>query len=289
VKVSEALIFLHIPKTAGTTLNRIIEWQYNPLSIFTIDPYGIRATAERFKTLSEARRRRLKVVRGHLFYGIHEFLLQGASYITMLREPVARLVSTYRFILRRPLHPLHRRFKVERLGVEDLIRLTPNRQNLQCRFIAGVGRIEDVDVLTKPAEAAPRGICDERLLEIAKENLMRSFRVVGLTERFEESLLLMTTALGWKISFYENRKVSKIRSPVEPRLVELIREHNRLDIELYNFATKLFEENLRKNEESVREVLATLRSVPKPGPFKTFCFSAVGMGRFLTSKAASMI
>ena len=289
MKLPGALIFLHIPKTAGTTLNRIIEWQYNPLSIFTIDPYGIRATAERFKTLSEARRRRLKVVRGHLFYGIHEFLLQGASYITMLREPVARLVSTYRFILRRPLHPLHRRFKVERLGVEDLIRLTPNRQNLQCRFIAGVGRIEDVDVLTKPAEATPRGICDERLLEIAKENLMRSFRVVGLTERFEESLLLMTTALGWKISFYENRKVSKIRSPVEPRLVELIREHNRLDIELYNFATKLFEENLRKNEESVREVLATLRSVPKPGPFKTFCFSAVGMGRFLTSKAASMI
>jgi len=289
VKIPEALIFLHIPKTAGTTLNRIIEWQYNPLSIFTIDPYGIRATAERFKTLSEERRRRLRVVRGHLFYGIHEFLLQGASYITMLREPVARLVSTYRFILRRPLHPLHRRFKVERLGVEDLIRLTPNRQNLQCRFIAGVGRIEDVDVLTKPAEAAPRGICDERLLEIAKENLMRSFRVVGLTERFEESLLLMTTALGWKISFYENRKVSKIRSPVEPRLVELIREHNRLDIELYNFATKLFEENLRKNEESVREALATLRSVPKPGPFKTFCFSAVGMGRFLTSKAASMI
>ena len=289
MKLPEALIFLHIPKTAGTTLNRIIEWQYNPLSIFTIDPYGIRATAKRFKTLSEARRRRLKVVRGHLFYGIHEFLLQGASYITMLREPVARLVSTYRFILRRPLHPLHRRFKVERLGVEDLIRLTPNRQNLQCRFIAGVGRIEDVDMLTKPAEATPRGICDERLLEIAKENLMRSFRVVGLTERFEESLLLMTTALGWKISFYENRKVSKIRSPVEPRLVELIREHNRLDIELYNFATKLFEENLRKNEESVREALATLRSVPKPGPFKTFCFSAVGMGRFLTSKAASMI
>ena len=33
----QALIFLHIPKTAGTTLNRIIEWQYSPLSIFTLD------------------------------------------------------------------------------------------------------------------------------------------------------------------------------------------------------------------------------------------------------------
>jgi hypothetical protein len=34
----EALIFLHIPKTAGTTLSRIIEGQYNPVSVFTTDP-----------------------------------------------------------------------------------------------------------------------------------------------------------------------------------------------------------------------------------------------------------
>jgi hypothetical protein len=44
----------------------------------------------------------------------------------MLRDPVARLLSTYYFILRGPLHPLHRTFKTERLGLEDLIRLTPN-------------------------------------------------------------------------------------------------------------------------------------------------------------------
>jgi Sulfotransferase family len=103
----EALVFLHIPKTGGTTLNRIIEWQYSPLSIFTIDPYGIRATSERFKTFSEERRRRLRVVRGHLYYGIHEFLPQGRTYITMVREPVARVLSQYYFMLRRPLDPLH--------------------------------------------------------------------------------------------------------------------------------------------------------------------------------------
>ena len=45
----KAVIFLHIPKTAGTTLNRIIEWQYNPLAIFTMDPYRIRATPERLQ------------------------------------------------------------------------------------------------------------------------------------------------------------------------------------------------------------------------------------------------
>src|SRR4029077_12394403 len=130
----QALIFLHIPKTAGTTLNRIIEWQYSPLSIFTIDPYGIRATSERLKTFSEQRRRRLRMVRGHIFYGIHEFLPQGATYITMLRDPVARTLSTYYFILRRPLNPLHRKVKRERLGIEDCVRLFPQRHNLQCRL-----------------------------------------------------------------------------------------------------------------------------------------------------------
>ncbi len=121
----EALIFLHIPKTAGTTLNRIIEWQYSPLAIFTMDPYRIRATAERLKRLPEGHRRRLRVVRGHLFYGIHEFPPQGATYITMLREPVARVLSACYFILRRPLHPLHRKLKRERLGVEDCLPTIP--------------------------------------------------------------------------------------------------------------------------------------------------------------------
>ena len=120
----ECLLLLHS--------NRIIEWQYSPFAIFTMDPYRIRATAERLKRLPEGRRRRLLVVRGHLFYGIHEFLPQGATYITMLREPVVRLLSSYYFILRRPLHPMHRKLKKERLGVEDYIRLTPHRQNLQC-------------------------------------------------------------------------------------------------------------------------------------------------------------
>src|SRR6266481_2545099 len=158
----EALVFLHIPKTAGTTLNRIIEWQYNPLSIFTVDPHRIRATVQRFRTLSEDRRRRLRVVRGHLFYGIHEYLPQGATYITMLREPVARFLSSYYFILRRPLHPLHRKLKRDRLGVEDYLRLVPHRHNFQCRLIAGV---------------KDKVVNDEQLLEMAKEHLVKSFSV----------------------------------------------------------------------------------------------------------------
>lgn len=270
----EALIFLHIPKTAGTTLNRIIEWQYNPLSIFTVDPHRIRATIARFKTFPEQRRRRYRVVRGHLLFGIHEFLPQGATYITFLREPTARLLSSYHFILRRPLHPLHRKLKNERLALEDLIRLTPNRQNLQCRFISGIGTSEE---------------CDERTLELAKENLSRSFRVVGLAERFRESLLLMMASFGWKVPFYENRKVAKNHPPTHQNVMSAIREHNRFDLELYDFATTLFEENLRKNADIVSRGLASLDSREEPGSLEKVWHSTEGAGRFLLSKAASAL
>ena len=271
----KALIFLHIPKTAGTTLNRIIEWQYSPFEIFTMDPYRIRATPERFKSLPEGRRRRLRVVRGHMFYGIHECLPQGGTYFTMLRDPVARALSAYYFILRRPLNPLHRKVKKERLSIEDCIRLFPQRHNLQCRLIAGV------------KDACSRG--DERLLDMAKEHLTKSFSAVGICERFEESLMLMATTFDWEIPFYRNCKVSKTRPQTNPGTVEMIRDHNRLDVELYEFGRSLFEESLQKKEEAVREGLAALRVLPTPGAVQGFCNSALGAGRFVVNKIASAV
>ena len=268
----KALVFLHIPKTAGTTLNRIIEWQYNPLSIFTMDPYRIRATVDRLKTLSEERRRRLKVVRGHLYYGVHEFLPQGATYITMLREPVARFLSSFYFIQRRPLHPMHRKVKTERVGVEDFIRLTPHRQNLQCGLIAGL---------------RTDGKCDDRILDKAKENLAKSFSVVGICERFEESLVLIAKTFDWEIPFYENRKVSQTRPQVEPSAMEMIREHNRYDLELYAYGKSLFQDMVNRREAEVREGLLHLKSIPKPGPLQNAYQSSVAAGRFLISKIAS--
>src|SRR5882724_1927478 len=34
----EALIFLHVPKSAGTTVNRLIEGEYPLFQIFSVDP-----------------------------------------------------------------------------------------------------------------------------------------------------------------------------------------------------------------------------------------------------------
>jgi hypothetical protein len=130
---------------------------------------------------------------------------------------------------------------------------------------------------------------DQRVLDIAKENIMKSFSVVGLCERFEESLMLMANAFGWEIPYYENRKVSKVRPTLEPGVVNMIQEHNRLDMELYEFARKRFEDTLHKKEDVLRQALAALDSIPKPGPVQRFCYSTVGASRFLASKITSAL
>jgi Sulfotransferase family len=269
-----ALIFLHIPKTAGTTLNRIIEWQYDPRLIYTVDPYQIRATASRLKTLPEARRRRLRVVRGHLLYGIHDCLPQGGTYITMLRDPVKRVLSSYQFILRRPLHPLHRKLKGKEVGVEEFLELTANRQNLQTKMLAGMPYV---------------GPCDEQTLAAAKEHVKSDFRVVGISERFEESLLLIAASFGWQIPYYENRKVSKNRPAVDPATIDLIRRYNPYDLDLYEFGQRRLAEDLAKNVDAIAETTAALRAARKPGRLESLLHTSVGSGRFLVSKVTSVL
>jgi hypothetical protein len=76
---------------------------------------------------------------------------------------------------------------------------------------------------------------------------------------------------------------------VEPKLADLVREHNRLDDELYEFGKKLFEQNLRKKEDAVREGLTNLRAIPSPGILIDSCQSSMCAARFLLNKIVSAI
>jgi hypothetical protein len=83
------------------------------------------------------------------------------------------------------------------------------------------------------------------MLEQAKENLMCHFKVIGLTERFDESMMLLRKDFPWVgWPFYSAANVTKkrLRLPEIPsNELDLVREVNRLDSELYDFVHKHFE------------------------------------------------
>jgi hypothetical protein len=155
----------------------------------------------------------------------------------MLRDPVERVISYYYFIKRTETHYLHDYLCEGDVDLESFVENETHVMinNAQTRIVSG-------------AWHRPKfGACGWGLLDEAKRNLRRDFAAVGLTERFDESLLLFAHNFGWRNLFYTRKNVSSRR----PRRVECPRDAisaivsaNRLDLELYDFAKKLFETQL---------------------------------------------
>ena len=116
-------------------------------------------------------------------FGLHARLSRPATYITVLRDPVDRVISAFYFMSNYKLHPNYWKFRREGWQLEDFVRRSP-RENVQSKMMAGANYDEP---------------CTAEILEKAKQNLAKYFSVVGLTERFEESLALMKLRFGWKL------------------------------------------------------------------------------------------
>lgn len=255
----EALIFLHVPKSAGTTLNRLIEWEYPLFEMYSVDPVLFRWARARLWRLPQRRLRKFRVFKGHMAFGLHKRLAQPATYITVMRGAVERVISAYYFMSNYRLHPNYWRFRRKGWTLEDFVQHSP-RENVQTKMIAGA----NYDLP-----------CTEETLAEAKENLCH-FSVIGLTERFEESLALMKLRFGWKLESYCNFNVTPIR-PAKRDLpqatLDLIAEKNRFDIELYDCVAKRFQEAIDRNAAEVSKIVDQLKAARIADPFRRGLFS----------------
>jgi len=150
------------------------------------------------------------------------------------------------------------------------------RENVQTKMIAGADYDEP---------------CTAEILAKAKENL-RYFSVVGLTERFEESLALMKLRFGWKIESYSSFNLTRTRPKkrdLPQSTLDLIAERNRFDIELYECAAKLFEEAIDKNAAEVRRIVGQLEAARIHDPLRERLFSIGAATRKAINRAYSAL
>ena len=238
------LIFLHIGKAAGQTLEAIMRRQYAP--------HEIAAYSGRFGVtphFSEEELGRARVVMGHIPFGIHRAIPRPSNYTTLLREPVPRVISLYRYIVSTPAHHLHT--AVRELDLLSFVTSEIDAMevdNGQTRQLAG------------DMEAVP----DRSSLRAAQTNLRESFATVGVVERFDETVFLMSRRFGWAWPFYRRRNVtshSMPNSPSTPDAVAAIRDRNRLDAELYAVACALLDEEVKRQPLLVRAEIPTFRAV----------------------------
>jgi hypothetical protein len=259
VRTSETtLLFLHIPKAAGTTLARIAERHIPPRKQYRLGA-NAQAAIERFNRMDEKERKRFRYIAGHFPYGVHEQVPGPSAYLTMLRDPVERVISFYHFIRSNPRHPWHEILPDSLSDFAENCHI-PVFDNGQTRLLAGDwGRI-------------PFGECNQALLETAKRNL-DAMDVVGLSEAFPPSVLLAARRFGWKRLGYlsENRNLDRPREAPNPETRKLLSEWNHLDLKLYAYAKARFEQDVAALGDSfTREIEEFEQHHPPPGSLRQF-------------------
>jgi Sulfotransferase family len=230
------LVFLHMPKAGGTTLEGIVKRQYAGRKSYRFT--GSDENAAVFRALPEAERAAFDLLSGHVYFGIHEHVPRACTYITMLRHPVERIVSLYHYVKRSPGHYLYKYGFADRRDVEDFVHrpITVEIDNWQTRLLN-----------PEPDSFLPIGGVDERMLEIAKTNLREHFAVVGVTERFDETLSVLSRKFGWADVSYERRNVTENRqtlADLPESTVAAILDANRFDAQLHETARSLLEEQI---------------------------------------------
>jgi Sulfotransferase family len=239
------LVFMHVPKTGGQTIQSPLLRNFPQSERIYLDTLN-RPLDEAMNDIPLESRLTARLVWGHIPYGVHLYMPQRCEYFTILREPIGRVVSVYKYIIRTPEHGLHDRLIAEAMSLEEYLE-------------AGIDEGQTENSQTRQLSGRQFDALDRSALETAKRNL-EACLVVGLTERFEETFVLLRRTLGLRMRFYRTMNVSP-QYHVSQRAVELARERNELDLELYRFACDLFAAQLDRQDRSFGPEVSAYRAL----------------------------
>jgi hypothetical protein len=238
---TEQLCFLHIPKTAGTTLTAILESKFDRPEICPAEMWGD------LKDYTPEKLATYRLIRGHFLYDICNYLPQKPVFVTMLRDPIDRIISAYEFMKTCiPIRPeaILTQEKARSMTLKEFVcdPSTPAIVNDQTRHLSRDIRGQYPDLKRR------------EWLEIAQENLA-DFAFFGLTEQFNPSMSLLTYTFGWQpIAEFQNLMVGDRktkRSELAQDVIDAIAERNQLDMELYAFGQNLFAQRYAEMQQAL--------------------------------------
>jgi len=226
--------FIHIPKTAGTTLRSIFRRSFGADHCDVKCPSHCRDTTPWLKSENlrsmKALYPNLSGITGHrvcCFTDLEESL-PNLKYFTFLRDPRKRFISNFHH---------HYRGRMEQCTLSSLEKFAQDssRRNVQTQWI-----------------------CGQEDPELAIDVLKNKIGFVGLTEKFDVSLLLLRSYLNepkFKIN-YLRQNSSQGEAPLaydeDPYIKGLIQDANQADLAVYQYVLeKHFPEQITRYGENL--------------------------------------
>lgn len=226
-------IFHHVFKTGGTSFNL----SYLPAAFEPDEVFVLRGSAgqngedlDRAVGFATGERNRLKLIAGHNTGELRPHY-PGARFLSLVREPVSRTVSSY-------LHSRYhedaweisgRRIQEENVDLSSFVEANwfGKERNLQSRLLLGLEFIQN-----GPAT------------DVAMtERIRQRFHLIGYTEAFELFLFYLHVTEGFPLVLFNNRLVRKERATFQTTAadVAVIERYNQFDRDLCRCARAEFD------------------------------------------------
>jgi len=219
------LVFIHIPKTAGTTFHKILSHQFKPSEV-AIHHDAEGPPPDALFEMMSGPRPKIKAVMGHTSARFHDRLPE-VRYLTCLRDPVARLISHYHHARLDPTHYLHDPLIRHGWGLADYVAcgLSGELTNGMTRMIAGIDDFH-------------HGTVDETVFNHALKLLQERFVSIITSTHFDACALATAASLGWSAPYYIRRKKGHYdkAAGLTHEDIERIEALNTFDRRLYDWA-----------------------------------------------------
>jgi hypothetical protein len=258
------LYFLHIPKTAGTTLYNNMDDRFEVEHICPdrFLPQLLKRDPDSFK--------HFRFFRGHFGDALKHFVDRPLTYVTVLRDPVDRCISQFNDVRRVSNNFLYKRVNDLKMTFADFARDAETQiaiNNLQARNLAFDWSAEQMDgnfnLIRRGIAGTSLGIPDDELLDIAKERL-RQCAVVGILERFQDTNALLSYRFCWypiRPPRRLNQSAQRLsRDTLDEATLDAVREKNQVDEALYRYAESLFTEQFNQMVDDLSEGRSADRS-----------------------------
>ncbi len=213
--MARQLVFVHIPKTAGLSLHAALENIYGKESTLRV---GNDDALQRLRQLPDNKVIDKAFISGHFFYDdIKNRCQPDAILISIVRDPIKRILSNYNYITNWTKHPLHE--KTVRQSFSDHVYSNRNfLRGLCCRQLASV-----------------------RKADAAIEIIQSRYALVGTTECLPAFIAALSRIIGREV-VQERTNVSSGQGPnidLSAELCQALLEITEEDRKLLDFLNVL--------------------------------------------------